>query len=171
MAAPSEALLELLSPDGYYTYLGISKPGSRGPTTDTSSNGSGSSSGSSNSNANAEHKPLTGSSSAPGIDEDAVKKNYRKLSLKHHPDKPKGDADTFRVLNRAQRVLMNPKLRQQYDILGIDLDDDEMEHDTADADEKGEDAPSTAQGIVHEIAGMALSSIIQLGVRTRTYLY
>jgi hypothetical protein len=167
--APSEALLELLSPDGYYTYLGISKPGSQGPVTDTSSNGSGSSSGSSNSNA--EHKPLSGSSSAPSIDEDAVKKNYRKLSLKHHPDKPKGDADTFRVLNRAQRVLMNPKLRQQYDILGIDLDDDEMEHDTDDADEKGEDAPSTAQGIVHEIAGMALTSIIQLGVRTRTYLY
>jgi hypothetical protein len=168
MTVPSEALLELLSPDGYYTYLGISKPGSQVPTTDTSSNGSGSSSGSSHSNA--EHKPLTGSS-VPGIDEDAVKKNYRKLSLKHHPDKPKGDADTFRVLNRAQRVLMNPKLRQQYDILGIDLDDDEMEHDTDAADEKGDDAPSTAQGIVHEIAGMALSSIIQLGVRTRTYLY
>jgi hypothetical protein len=168
MTVPSEALLELLSPDGYYTYLGISKPGSQGPATDTSSNGSGSSSGSSNSNA--EHKPLTGSS-VPGIDEDAVKKNYRKLSLKHHPDKPKGDADTFRVLNRAQRVLMNPKLRQQYDILGIDLDDDEMEHDTDDADEKGDDAPSTAQGIVHEIAGMALTSIIQLGVRTRTYLF
>jgi hypothetical protein len=172
MAVPSEALLELLSPDGYYTYLGISKPGSQGPATDTSSNGSGSSSGSSNSSTNAEHKPLSGSSSSvPGIDEDAVKKNYRKLSLKHHPDKPKGDADTFRVLNRAKRVLMNPKLRQQYDILGIDLDDDEMEHDTEDADGKGEDAPSTAQGIVHEIAGMALTSIIQLGVRTRTYIH
>jgi hypothetical protein len=169
---PSEALLELLSPDGYYTYLGISKPGTQVPSTSpsNSSNGSSSSSGSSTSG-NAEHKPLTGSS-APGVDEDAVKKKYRKLSLKHHPDKPNGDSETFRVLNRAQRVLMNPKLRQQYDVLGIDLDDDEDDdHHADDDDEKGEDAPSTAQGIVHEIAGMALTSIIQLGVRTRTYIY
>jgi hypothetical protein len=170
---PSEALLELLSPDGYYTYLGISKPSSHGPSTSptASSSSSGSSSGSSSSsNSNAEHKPLSGSSD-PGVDVDAVKKNYRKLSLKHHPDKPNGDSDTFRVLNRAQRVLMNPKLRQQYDVLGIDLDDDEDDHHADDNDERGEDAPSTAQGIVHEIAGMALTSIIQLGVRTRTYLY
>jgi hypothetical protein len=157
---PSAALIELLSPDGYYTYLGIEKPKQHAPAAKKNSS-------------EPEHAPLTSDDTAAAavgaIDEDAVKKNYRKLSLKHHPDKPSGDADTFRVLNRAQRVLMNAKLRQQYDILGIDLDDDEA-HEDHDGVE-GEEASSTAQGIVHEIASMVLTSIIQLGVRTRTYMY
>lgn len=83
------------------------------------------------------------------------------------PDKPSGDADTFRVLNRAQRVLMNPKLRQQYDILGIDLDDEEGDHNTKDDDDDG-DKNKQDQGIVHEIAGMILTNIISLAVKTRT---
>ena len=33
--------------------------------------------------------------------------------------------DTFRLLNRAQKVLLEPKLKAQYDILGMDLDDEE----------------------------------------------
>jgi curved DNA-binding protein CbpA len=105
------------------------------------------------------------------VDEDLIKKNYRKLSLKHHPDRSGGDAETFRVLNRAQKCLINAKLRQQYDILGLDLDDDE-EH-VADSGDKedgasGEDQPTTSQGIVHEIASMALTSVLQLGVKTGT---
>lgn len=46
---PSEAMMQLLAPDGYYAYLKIDK---------TKNN---------------------------EIDEDLIKKNYRKLSLKHHP--------------------------------------------------------------------------------------
>ena len=46
---PSEAMMQLLAPDGYYAYLKIDRT------------------------PNAE------------IDEDLIKKNYRKLSLKHHP--------------------------------------------------------------------------------------
>jgi hypothetical protein len=124
---PSQALLQLLAPDGYYAYLKIPK--------------------------------------ADVIEADQVKKNYRKLSLKHHPDKRGGDAETFRVLNRAQKVLMAPKLKQQYDILGLDLDDDEEKHDD---DDDGREETSTTQGIVHEIASMALTNVLQLGVRTRT---
>ena len=52
------------------------------------------------------------SSSQINLD-DLVKKAYRKKSIKHHPDKPGGDAETFRILKRAQTVLSNPKLRQQ----------------------------------------------------------
>jgi hypothetical protein len=125
---PSQALLQLLAPDGYYTYLKIPK--------------------------------------ADVIESDQVKKNYRKLSLKHHPDKRGGDAETFRVLNRAQKVLMQPKLKQQYDILGLDLDDDE-EHHKHDDDDDAEQT-STTQSIVHEIASMALTNVLQLGVRTCT---
>ena len=161
---PSEALIELLSPDGYYTYLGVKKPA---PSSASEHGGA---------------PPLSTSQSSspaaaddPSIDADAVKKCYRKLSLKHHPDRG-GDADTFRMLNRAQKVLTDPKLRQQYDILGIDLDDDEvvMQHDDdghgAAAGEGGGDGkgehPSSTQGIVQEIASTVLTGVIQLGVRT-----
>jgi len=144
-----DALMELLSPDGYYHYLGLDKS-----TVVTAAPES------------------TGLTQKVGeIDEDAVKKAYRKLSRKHHPDKG-GDAETFKVLSRAYRVLLNPNLREQYDILGIDLDDDATNNDDgkpADEDGAGDATPSTAQGIVQEIASMILTGIIQLAVRTGAY--
>lgn len=118
-------MMQLLAPDGYYIYLGITK--------------------------------------SETLDDDLIKKNYRKLSLKHHPDRSGGDSETFRMLNRAQTVLTNSKLRQQYDILGLDLDDDDNEDKKDDPDQ-----PTTSQGIVHEIASMALTSVLQMGVRTGT---
>ena len=139
---PSEAMMKLLAPDGYYHYLGIPKS-------------------------------TTAATDAPAVsDEDMIKKNYRKLSLKHHPDRSGGDTETFRMLNRAQKVLTNPKLRQQYDILGLDLDDDEdqLHASMASGSEKGgEDEQTTSQGIVHEIASMTLTSVLQMGVRTRKF--
>jgi len=62
------------------------------------------------------------------IDLDQVKKNYRRLSLRHHPDRKTGDAETFRMLNRAKVVLSNAKLRREYDLVGLDLDDDAEDH-------------------------------------------
>ena len=158
-------LLELLAPDGYYRYLGVTKPMAEIPsTTNTSSSQD-------------KDDPSSRTSGAPAsnssIDEDLVKKNYRKLSLKHHPDKG-GNADTFRVLNRAQRVLLDPKLRKQYDIVGIDLDDDDlnknddMDHDSDDPHK--DPSHSSSQGIVQEIASNVLAGVLQLGIRTRTYL-
>jgi DnaJ domain len=156
------ALLELLAPDGYYQYLGVSKPAvavaaSTAPPSSHSKDDPG----------------ATGTSaSGSSIDEDLVKKNYRKLSLKHHPDKG-GNADTFRLLNRAQRVLLDPKLRKQYDIVGIDLDDDDLhqgDNTDNDSDDPNKDASqSSSQGIVQEIASNVLAGVLQLGVRTRTY--
>jgi hypothetical protein len=52
---PTEAMMQLLAPDGYYKYLNVPKPNAN--------------------NTNEE------------VDGDLVKKNYRKLSLKHHPGK------------------------------------------------------------------------------------
>eukprot|EP00980_Cylindrotheca_fusiformis_P007019 scaffold1474_cov132-Cylindrotheca_fusiformis.AAC.15 len=126
---PSEAMMKLLAPDGYYHFLMIEK------------------------------------TAKDEIDEDLIKKNYRKLSLKHHPDKPGGDTDTFRLLNRAQTVLKTPKLRQQYDILGVDLDDDDEHRNEVEGTEGG-DQSTTSQGIVHDMASMALTSVLQMGVRT-----
>lgn len=54
-----------------------------------------------------------------GINETAtqidIKKAYRSLSLKLHPDKQGGNADEFKKINEAYMVLSDPEKRQEYD--------------------------------------------------------
>ena len=45
---------------------------------------------------------------------DDIKKAYRKLAGKHHPDKG-GDTATFQRIEEAYRILSDPNQRQQYD--------------------------------------------------------
>jgi DnaJ-class molecular chaperone len=45
-----------------------------------------------------------------------IKKNYRKLSLECHPDRPNGNAEKFKQLNEAYEILSNPQSRQHYDM-------------------------------------------------------
>lgn len=50
-----------------------------------------------------------------------IKSAYRKLALKWHPDKHKGDKDAetkFKEINMAYEILSDPKKRQQYDAFG-----------------------------------------------------
>lgn len=50
-----------------------------------------------------------------------IKSAYRKLALKYHPDKHKGDKDSeakFKEINQAYEVLSDKKKRQQYDTFG-----------------------------------------------------
>lgn len=160
-----EAQKVLLSPDGYYSYLNIPAP-----------------------NPAPAHLPSSFSTkkdAEPTIDLDRVKRNYRRLSLRHHPDRRGGDPEAFRLLNRAKVVLSSPKLRREYDLVGLDLDDDAEEHeheeaerssgegsngdadsDNATSDEGKEGGGSTADTVMSHLASATLATILQVAVRT-----
>lgn len=48
---------------------------------------------------------------------DDIKKAFRRLAVKHHPDKG-GDEVKFKEINEAYEVLSNPEKRQRYDQFG-----------------------------------------------------
>lgn len=49
---------------------------------------------------------------------DEIKKSYRRLAIKYHPDKEGGSEEKFKELNEAYQVLSNPEKRQRYDQFG-----------------------------------------------------
>ena len=49
---------------------------------------------------------------------DEIKKAYRKLAHKHHPDKKGGDEAKFKEINEAYQVLSDPQKKSQYDQFG-----------------------------------------------------
>ena len=56
-----------------------------------------------------------------GADADAVKKAFRKLAGKYHPDKNPGSKaaeEKFKLINEANEVLSDPDKRRRYDQLG-----------------------------------------------------
>ena len=56
----------------------------------------------------------------PDADDKEIKKAYRKLARKYHPDvnKDKGAEEKFKEINMANEVLSDPKRRAQYDQYG-----------------------------------------------------
>ena len=56
-----------------------------------------------------------------GASEDDIKKAFRKMALKYHPDRNKGDKDAeekFKEVNEAYGVLSDPEMKKKYDMFG-----------------------------------------------------
>jgi len=54
--------------------------------------------------------------------QDDIKKAYRKLAMKYHPDKNSSPeaAEKFKEINCANEILSNPEKREMYDKYGLD---------------------------------------------------
>lgn len=72
----------------------------------------------------------------PDADEGTIKREYRKTSLKYHPDKNPDDQDAaakFQLLSDAREILLDPTLRAVYDNAKRAQEQKQRQHDLLDS--------------------------------------
>lgn len=57
---------------------------------------------------------------SPSASETDIKKAYRKMALKYHPDKPTGDTEKFKEISEAFDILSHEDKREVYDQYGLE---------------------------------------------------
>jgi DnaJ family protein A protein 2 len=98
---------------------------------------------------------------AKDADESEIKKAFRKLALKNHPDKG-GDIEKFKEISAAAEILSDPEKRKLYDQYGMEgLEGQSTEHHSADdifsmffgggGGRRGRGGPQRGEDIVHTI--------------------
>lgn len=63
-----------------------------------------------------------------GASSEEIKKSYRRLAMKHHPDKG-GDPEKFKRISRAYETLSDDEKRRMYDMTGSDQGPPQMNFD------------------------------------------
>jgi len=89
-----------------------------------------------------------------GATQEEIKKAYRALAQKYHPDKTKGDKgaeDRFKEINEANEVLSDPEKRKKYDQFGQDW----KHYQEAGAQPGGFDWSKYASGQTGQTGGMS----------------
>jgi DnaJ family protein B protein 4 len=56
----------------------------------------------------------------PSASDADIKKAYRKMALKYHPDKPTGDTEKFKQVSEAFQILSDKEKREIYDQYGLE---------------------------------------------------
>jgi DnaJ family protein B protein 4 len=56
----------------------------------------------------------------PDVNDNDIKKAYKKQALKYHPDKPNGDTEKFKEISEAFDILSNADKRKLYDAYGLE---------------------------------------------------
>lgn len=57
---------------------------------------------------------------SPQASDAEIKKGYRKMALKYHPDKPTGDTEKFKQISEAFEILSSKDKRSMYDQFGLE---------------------------------------------------
>lgn len=70
---------------------------------------------------------------SPGVSQDEIKKSYRRLARKYHPDinKEEGAEEKFKEINAAYEILSDEQKRKQYDQFGDAMFGGQNFHDFA----------------------------------------
>jgi hypothetical protein len=79
-------------------------------------------------------------------------------------------------LERAKHVLLSDKLRKQYDLLGLDLEEDDHADESHQEDEDGNTGDEkkdsgTPDGVLGQMASSTVAAFLQMAVRTGEFLW